>query len=193
MTKVEIELPATILIRTIDGEAFNIETSKVPANVVAAAFVTGTKVLFTNVYNGGGKDASPAERKAAVEKKRDAWYRGEVNVTERGESQYSAFREVFIADCIAAGMTTKAAEEAIKTKVAERLGKDTKATFANFIEATAIEYAEADKSLTRDDARTALESYYASESDRRAKEREAAGSKVKLPTIDLSAFRKQEA
>src|SRR3982750_762423 len=91
MVKVTIELPSSIFIRNIDGEAFNVDCTalaKHPA-VIAAAFQTGTKVLFTNVYNGGGKDATPAERKAAVEKKRDAWYRGEVNVTERGESQYT--------------------------------------------------------------------------------------------------------
>jgi hypothetical protein len=104
-------------------------------------------------------------------KKLDAWKRGEFNVTERGESQYTAFREVYIADCIAAGFTTKQAEDALKAKVIERLGKDTKATFANFIEATAIEYAEGGE-MNRDEAREALEAYYAKESDRRAKERE---------------------
>jgi hypothetical protein len=190
MAKVTFEVADRFNLRTYNGEPVYVETGKHLAPVAAKLFEIGMRTILTNCWNGGGKDATEAERHAAVMKKLDAWARGEFNVTERGESAYSAYREVFVADCIAAGLTTKAAEDAIKAKVAERLGKDTKATFANFIEATAIEYAEADKSLTRDEAREALERYYASESDRRAKERESAGSKVKLPSIDLAAFRK---
>lgn len=189
MSKHTIELPASIFLRNHEGKALSV-TDKQLAPVLAKLVEVGAKTILTNVWNGGGKDATDAERLAALDKKLAAWERGEFNVIERGESQYSAFREVYIADCVAAGFTTKQAEVAIQAKVAERLGKDTKATFANFIEASAIEYAEAGD-MTRDEARTALESYYASESDRRAKEREKASAKIELPKLDLSAFKKQ--
>lgn len=188
MTTYTIELPDSIFIRTHDGKALNVKPGELTA-VLGKVAEVGMKTILTNVWNGGGKDATDAERLAAFLKKVDSWKRGEFNVVERGDSQYTAFREVFVADCVAAGLTTKSAEEAIKAKVAEKLGKDTKATFANFIEASAIEHADGGD-MTRDEAREALEAYYAAESDRRAKEREKAGSKVKLPTIDLSAYKK---
>lgn len=188
MTKFIIELPDSIFIRTHDGKALSVVPADIAA-VLGKVAEVGMKTILTNVWNGGGKTATDAERLAAFLKKVDSWKRGEFNVVERGESQYSAFREVFVADCIAAGFTTRQAEDAIKVKVAEKLGKDTKATFANFIEASAIEHADAGE-MTRDEAREALEAYYAAESDRRAKERDKAGSKVKLPVIDLSAFKK---
>lgn len=189
MTKeVTITLPETIFLRNHEGQALHV-TAEQMAPVIDKLISVGAKTILTNVYNGGGEKATPAERLAAVQKKLDAWSKGEFNVVERGESQYTAMREVFVADMVAAGHTTAAAAEAIKAKVAERLGKDTKATFANFIEASAIEYAEAGD-MTRDEARTALENYYASEADRREKERAKAGTKVELPKIDLAKFKK---
>jgi hypothetical protein len=190
MTKLTIELPAKFNLRTYNGEPVYVDTEKHLAPVIGKLVEIGARTILTNVWNGGGKDATETERFAALMKKLDAWAKGEFNVTERGESAYSAYREVFMADCIAAGLTTKQAEDGIKAKVAERLGKDTKATFANFIEASAIEYAEGGDGMTRDEARDKLEAYYAAESDRRAKEREKVQGKVKLPTIDLAAFKK---
>lgn len=188
MTKHTIELADRIFLRNHNGEALYV-TAEQMAPVLSKLVEVGAKTVLTNVWNGGGKDATDAERLAALMKKLDSWSKGEFNVVERGESQYSAFREVYIADCIAAGFTTKQAEDALKAKVLERLGKDTKATFANFIEASAIEYAEGGD-MNRDEARSALEAYYAKESDRRAKEREAAKAKIELPKLDLSAFKK---
>lgn len=191
MAKHTINLPASIFLRNHQGKALNVTEAQL-APVLDKLAIVGAKTILTNVWNGGGKDATDAERLAALMKKLDAWSRGEFNVVERGESQYSAFREVYVADCVAAGFTTKQADEAIKAKVAERLGKDTKATFANFIEASAIEYAEAGD-MTRDEAREALEGYYAKESDRRATERAKASAKIELPKIDLAAFKKPPA
>jgi hypothetical protein len=188
MPKFTIDLPESTFIRNIDGKAFNLVWGDV-ATVLAQIAVTGAKVLLTNVYNGGGKTATDAERFAALQKKIDSWKRGEFNVVERGESQYSSFREVYMTDCIVAGMTSKAAEAALKAKVEEVMGKDTKATFANYIEATAIETAKAGD-MTRDEAREALEAYYVAESDRRAKDAAKAELKIKPPVIDLAAFRK---
>lgn len=191
MGKHTIELPTSIFLRNHQGKALNVTEAQM-APVLLKLVEVGAKTILTNVWNGGGKDATDSERLAALMKKLDAWSRGEFNVVERGESQYSAFREVYVADCIAAGFTTKQAEQAIQQKVAERLGKDAKATFANFIEASAIEYADGDQDLTRDTARELLESYYAKEADRRATERAKASAKIELPKLDLASFKKAE-
>lgn len=188
MAKFTIELPASTFIRNVNGEAFNLVWADVE-KVLASIAITGAKVLLTNVYNGGGAKATDAERLAALQKKVDSWKRGEFNVVERGESQFTAFREVYMTDCIVAGMTTKQAEAALKAKVEEVMGKDTKASFANYIEATAIETAKAGD-MTRDEAREALEAYYVSESDRRAKDAAKVEAKIAPPAIDLAKFRK---
>jgi hypothetical protein len=185
---VTLTLPKRVRLYDHDGQPVYWDLESTVPLIGGKLAEVGGRTVLTNVRNGGGKEATEGERHAAVMKKLDAWKRGEFNVVERGESQYSAWREVFMADCIAAGLTTKAAEEALKAKVSERLGKDAKATFANFIEASAVEYAEGGE-MSRDEARERLESYYASEADRRAKER--AEVKVKLPTIDLAAFAKK--
>lgn len=187
---VTLTLPNRIRLYDHDGAPVYWNLAETVPLIGAKLVEVGGRTVLTNVRNGGGKAASDAERNAAVLKKLDAWKRGEFNVTERGESAYTAWREVFVQDCITAGLTTKAAEDGIKAKVLERLGKDAKATFANFIEASAIEYAEGGE-MTRDDARERLEAYYASEAERRAKER--ADVKVSLPTLDLSAFKKPAA
>jgi hypothetical protein len=187
--KVTLKLPRRIRLYDYEGAPVYWNLSETVAKIGEKLVEVGGRTVLTNVRNGGGKAASEAEKHAAVLKKLDSWMKGEFNVTDRGESQYSAWREVYVQDCIAAGFTTKQAEDAIKAKVLERLGKDTKATFANFIEASAIEYADGGD-MTRDAAREALEGYYAKESDARAKVREQAGAKVEMPKLDLSAFKK---
>jgi hypothetical protein len=185
---VTMTLPARIRLYDIDGVPFYWNLAETVDKIGAKLVEVGGRTVLTNVRNGGGKDATEAERHAAVMKKLDAWAKGEFNVTERGESAYSSWREVWIADMIAAGNTQKASEEYLKSTVADILGKDTKATFANFIEATAVQMI--DDNTTRDEARSMLESYYAAEADRRAKEREKAGAAIKMPTLDLSKFKK---
>lgn len=186
-----ITLSDGILIRSHAGEAIRWNPSETP-DILSQLALVGAKTILTNVWNGGGKDATDAERLAALTKKLDAWKRGEFNVTERGESQFTAMREVYIADCVAAGLTTKQAETALRDKVAAFMGADTKATFANFLEASAIEAAKAGD-MSRDEAREALESYYAAEADKREKERAKAGAKIEAPKIDLAAFIKPKA
>lgn len=186
--KFTIEMPESIFLRNHEGKAINVTAGQF-GPVLAKAAEVGMKTVLTNVWNGAGAKATGGERLAALEKKLAAWSKGEFNIVERGESQYTAMKEVYIADCIAAGFTTKQAEDALKAKVTERLGKDSKATFANFIEASAIEYAEGGE-MTRDEARTSLEAYYAAEADRREKEREASKGKVEMPKVDLAAFKK---
>lgn len=188
---------AETFIRTVTRkgkqERFVVTWADIPDDVIVRVLEAGAKVILTNAWNGGGKDASDDERLAAVDKKLDSWKRGEFNVVERGESFFTAWKEVYLSDCIAAGMTSKAAEQNIKDKVAERLGKDSKATFDNYLNATALEYAEADADMTRDEARAALESYYGAEAQKRAEAAAKTQQKIAAPKLNLAAFKKPAA
>lgn len=189
MPKFSIDLPERIFLRTVDGKAVYAEPGSFES-VLSKVTEVGIKTILTNVFNGEGKDASETERLAKLNKKLDSWARGEFAVIERGEVFYTAWKEVFIANCIAAGMTTKQADEAIRATVTERLGKDTKATFANYIEAHSLALVESGDFPDRDSARTALESYYTAEAEKAAKARAKVSAKVTVPSIDLSAFKK---
>jgi hypothetical protein len=193
MTKFAIELPESIFIRTVnvDGKAtaFNVRPDEFES-VLARIFETGLKVLLTNVYNGGGKTATDSERVAALQKKVDAWKRGEFNVVDRGESFFTAWREVYMADCLAAGLKTSEAEANIKAKVAEFLPKDTKATFNAYLDALAIEAVKAGEAGDVESMRAALEGYYSTEAAKREEARAKSKAKVVAPKIDLSAFLK---
>lgn len=170
------------------GVVREVDLSEMPVDLFTEVFPAAIRVVLMNTYNGGGKDASDAERLANLDKKLAAWKNGEANVRDRGESETAAWKEVYLSDCIAAGLTTKAAEAALKAEVHERLGKETKATFANYIEAVAI--ASESDDVTRDMAREALEAYYATEAAKRAAEARKAVESIKPPKIDLAAFLK---
>jgi hypothetical protein len=196
MTNVSFQLATgSIFIRTVvvDGktQAFNVDIADLPETVLASIFQTGMKVLLTNVYNGGGKDATDSERVAALQKKVDSWKRGEFNVVERGESFFTAWREVYLADCIAAGMTSKAADANLKEKVTARFGKDMKATFSAYLDAMALDYVEAGAAPDTASARQALEGYYMAETQKREEAAAKASAKIVAPTIDLKAFMKK--
>lgn len=190
MVKVTLELPAKTFIRTVDGKAINLDWSRLPASVVAKIAEGGAKVILTNAYNGGGKDAPESQKVAQLNKRIDAWERGEYVMVERGETQFTAMKEVFIADCIAAGMTTGEASKLITAKIAERLPKDSKATFSNYLDATALEYVEAGEFDNAAEARDALEAHYLAKVAEAEKARAKASAKIVLPSIDLSAFKK---
>lgn len=199
MPKVTIELPETMNLFTGDNHKLATFRFDEMETATLASFLSGPsgaviralRVVAMNTYNGGGKDAPATEKQAKLDKRLAAWKRGEWAITERGESQFTAYRdEVFIPLCIESGMSLADANRLIRDKVTERLGKETKATFANFIEATAIE-SEADFDGDRVAAREAIESYYESELDKRRKARDKAAAKVEMPKIDLSAFRKK--
>lgn len=193
MTNVSLELPESIFIRTVlvDGKAtaFNVRTSEVES-VLAKILETGMKVLLTNVYNGGGKDATDGERVAALTKKVDAWKRGEFNVVDRGESFFTAWREVYMADCLAAGLKTSEAEANIKAKVSEFMPKDMKATFNAYLDALALEAVKAGEAADVDSMRSALEGYYSTEAAKREEARAKSKAKIVAPKLDLSAFLK---
>jgi hypothetical protein len=190
MFKVAIELPESVFIRNVGGKAVACPLKDIPANVIADLVVGGVKIISTNAFNSGGKDTPEATRLAQMQKRWDAWLRGEYVMVERGETQHTGMKEIFIADCVAAGMTTGEADKLIKAKVAERLPAESKATFANFLDATALEYVEAGEFETASEAREALEAHYAAKVEEQAKARAKASAKVVMPTIDLSAFKK---
>lgn len=192
MFKVEIELPETVFMRNVGGKAINLPLAEIAKHpkVIADLVVGGAKIISTNTFNGGGKETAEPVRLAQMQKRWDAWLRGEYVMVERGETAFTGMREAFIAECVAAGMTTGDAEKLIKAKVAERLPEGTKATFGNYLDASALEYVEAEQFETAADAREALEGHYAKLADEAAKRRAKVSAKLVAPTIDLSAFKK---
>lgn len=204
MQKLTINLPDTIAVAMgkDSGKRVNVETKRLPANVAEAIIVAGVKVILTNVFNGGGKEAKQADREAAVQKKLDAWYRGEFNVVARGDSILTAMREVYILDTIAkykaAGteVTIAQVEKSIKDTVTAAFGEKESATFGRFIDAMArlIARNEHGKDATEEQigaAREAFEAHYAKLVEERAAKQAKAAEKIDLTAINLAAFAKK--
>lgn len=186
-----IELPDRVLVRTVAGEAVYWDISKLPLAVLAEVCRVGGLTILTNAYNGGGGNATEAERLAAMKKKLDAWERGEFRVVERGESAFTGMRESFIDEFRAAnGASLKQAEAFIADKVHAAMGKDSKATFSNYLDVTAAELVKSGEFESAADAREALEGHYAKLADDAAKARAKASAKLEAPKLDLSAFKK---
>lgn len=189
-----ITLASRLFVRNVDGKPVNLDVDKLSDPIIAKVFEVGAKTILTNVYNGGGKDATEAEKTAALLKKLDAWYRGEFAIVERGESAFTAMREAWLDEFRAAtGATIKQADEFLRGKVTEALGKDAKATFSAFLDVTANEYVKAGQFENAGDARDALEAHYCKLAADAAKKRDEAKAKLVMPTLDLSAFKKAEA
>jgi hypothetical protein len=187
-----LSFPNRVFLRNVGGKPISLDVSALPDAIVERVFEVGAKTILTNVYNGGGKDASDAEKLAALQKKMDAWARGEFAVVERGESQFTAMREAWLDEFRAAtGASIKQADEYLSAKVKDALGKDAKATFSHFLDVTANEYVAAKQFDNAADAREALEAHYAKLADDAAKQRDEAAKKLKaIPALDLSAFKK---
>lgn len=146
MTKLTITLPETIHIRNVAGEAFVVETAKLPVSVIADILAGGMKIVLTNAYNSGGKDVPETDRLRNMERRRAAWYRGEYALSNSGprESVIGEQREAFISKQVALGKTVKEAEASIRNTVTAAFGKDEKATFPRFLDAVATIKAKAD-------------------------------------------------
>lgn len=180
-----------IFLRTVDGKPVNWDAKDVPDSIIEKLIEVGAKTILTNVYNGGGATATTSEKLAQLQKKLDAWKRGEFNVVERGENQFTAMREAWMDEIRAAtSMSIKEADEYLRGKVRAKFGEDHKATFSAFLDATAAEYVAAGQFENDADAREALEAHYAKLADDAAKAREKASAKVVVPTLDLSMFKK---
>lgn len=200
MLKVTIELPETVgFFNSDDHKLAELSFKDMADSGVLAKFLSGAsgavvkalRIPAMNAYNSGGSKASKAEKQAALDKRLAAWKRGEWAITERGEAIMTVYRdEVYIPMSLEQGMTLAAAEKHIRDKVKEYFPPETKATFANFMLATAIEQ----KAEFGDDQAAALEAveaFYESELERRRAEIAKRAAKVESPKIDLSKFKKK--
>lgn len=202
MLKVTIELPDTFrLFNTDDHKLAELSFKEMNEAGVLASFLGGEsgavvkalRIPAMNAYNSGGSKASKAEKQAALDKRLAAWKRGEWAITERGEAVYTMYRdEVYLPMSLEQGMTLSAAEKHIRDKVKEYLPPESKATFANFMLATALEQ-KAEFGGDQGAALEAVEAFYESELDRRRAEIDKRAAKVEAPKIDLSAFKKAKA
>lgn len=189
MVKVTIELPETISFSNKEkGNLSTLNAGSLLPIVIAEAAKFGLNTRVMNAYNSGGK--SHKEKLAAMDKTIAVLNGGEWTASERGEGIYTAYRnEVFLPMAVEQGMTLAAAEALVKQTVKDNFPPDTKATFGNYLQATAngrkAEFGgDAAKALV------ALESFYQSELERRREALAKAETKVVAPVIDLSAFKK---
>ena len=200
MTKVTIDLPESIKVALGDTGKFTTvavgDIAKSHPDVIKFAALAGFMGAINNVSRGkddNGKANSDNVWAAMRDKRCAPWLTGTWATVERGESQYSGMREAFLAECIAKlGMTSKQVDALIKEKVLERLGKDSAATFSNYLEATALEYVEAGQFTDKEAARDALESYYGEAAEKAAAARAKVQAKVVVPMLDLAAFKKPD-
>lgn len=200
MVMVTIELPDSIRVPLSDtGLYTEVPIKRIVENPngngpkqVRFAALAGWEGALNNISRGkdeNGKPNSDSVFAATRDKRMKPWIEGQESFgnTERGESQYTAMRDEWISDYMLRAKVTKGQAEAfIKAKVAERLGKDTKATFGAFLDATALDIVDAKQAKDTDEARKLLEDSL------RAKiaERAANAEKLDVPAFDLTAFKK---
>jgi BMFP domain-containing protein YqiC len=181
-----INLPAATFLRNVAGKAIKLDWSLVPAAILPMILEVGAKTVLTNAFNGGGKDASDADKLAAMEKKMAAWYRGEFNVVTRGDSLITAMREQYIDERRAATQSSrKDVEASIKQTVASVFGKDEAATFGKFLDAVATLKAKA----TRGDfatIRAEIEEGLEERTLAAAAKRDAEAKSIDMSQVDLS-------
>lgn len=179
-----IQMPNATHLRNVAGKAIKLDWNKVPESILPAILEVGAKTVLTNAFNGGGKDASEAEKLAAMEKKMEAWYRGEFNVTSRGESGLTPLKEQYIDERRAAtGSTRSEVEKSIKALVAQVFGKDESATFGKFLDAVATLKAKEGGEVA--DHREAIESALADRAAKAQAKRDAMAAKLDVSAIDL--------
>lgn len=183
--EVTITLPKSLFLRNVAGKPVNLDWTSVPAAVIADIACGGAKVLLTNAFNSGGKDVKESDRLANMQKRMDAWARGEYAITERAASQTALMAECYIAEMLARhdGTSEKAVRDAMRATVTKMLGKDTKATFVNFLQATATAMAKADgEKRSKDELLALLTAKY----EKAAAELEAERAKASTVELDLS-------
>lgn len=198
MAKVSLNLPTTttVALGKDTTDRLPIEWARVKPNVLEAILVAGAKVIITNAYNGGGKEAKQPDRVAAATKKLDAWYRGEFNVINRGDSMMTALREAYVDDVKAkTGATTKQVEESIRSAVSQVFGEKEAATFGRFVDAmgTLIARQKHDGKPTDEAVQTereAFEARYQALADEASKRRAEATSKLDLAGLVMADFLK---
>ena len=190
MTKVTIELPARTLLKTVNGEAHYIDWSKVPETVLPAIIEGATKIVMNNAFNSGGKDKPEVERLAQMLKRRDAWYRGEYAIAERGESAYTGLWNAYVDDMRDKTGCSAADVEGIKREtVRAAFGEKAKATTALFFQALAQAIAEENGTEPADE-QEAIEGHYGKIAELAAQRRAKTMAKVDVKGLALAQFRK---
>lgn len=180
----------TVEIRRSDKKLVaTVDKAKLGANVKEAILDAGIKVILLNTYNGKGKDATDTERQAALDKKLAAWYRGEFNVVERGDSFKSLMREAFYAaEAERLGLSIAAVEKRYNALIEATLpkvdGKPAAKSVDNLFLAVATKVAEAKKADVAD-VQKALEAKYSAAAEALAKERAEAKDGVDVSGIEL--------
>jgi hypothetical protein len=198
MAKVSLNLPTTttVALGKDTTDRLPIEWARVKPNVLEAILVAGAKVIITNAYNGGGKDAKQVDKVSAATKKLDAWYRGEFNVVTRGDTMMTALREAYVDDVKAkTGATTKQVEDSIRAAVSNVFGEKEAATFGRFIDAMGTLIARqkhgdkpTDEAVQAE--REAFEARYQALADEAAKRRADASKTLDLTGLMLGDFLK---
>ncbi len=181
-TKIEVRRSDKQLVATVD-------LAKLGDNVTRAILESGIKVILLNTYNGKGKDATTDERQAALDKKLAAWYRGEFNVVERGDSFKSMMREAFYAaEAERLGQSVSGVEKAYNKLIDDTLPKDGDKAPAksvdNLFRAVATAIAEA-KDGDVAETQTKLEAKYSAAAEALAKQRSEASAGIDLTGIEL--------
>lgn len=184
-----ISLPESVHLRNVAGEAINYPLANVAKHpqVVADMLVAGLKVLATNKFNSGGRDASESSRLGDLLKWIDAHERGTFNIVERASSMTALMREAYVAEVMAKhdNATEKTVTDTIRATVEAVFGTDEKATFPTFLKALAKQVA-GKKGETRkaDDIEAALIAKYEKAGAELQAERDKAG-KVELDLTDI--------
>lgn len=175
-----------------------------PALLVTLLYEGAQRILGDGA---GGSKKTDAEKIAGMNKRIDAWLAGNFTITDRGESATTAMREAYIVECLgnmsidpndraATRKAEKAINESIAATVTKVLGKDTKATFTNYLAAIATSMAKVEGSGTKDEILEALESKYEGLAAEAAKRLADSAKAISIPdamTMDLSAFMKPKA
>lgn len=180
---VTIAVPDQWLFRNIGGEPVYLDLTRVPDETMAEVAMGGVQIIMNNTFNSGGKDVAEGDRLARVLKRYDSWCRGEYMITERAASQATLMREAYVAEMLA--KHPEATEKHITARMQETvraaLGKDTKATFDNFMQATAKAMADAGKGDAAD-----LLAKITAKYERLAAELEASRQKAAKVQIDVT-------
>lgn len=134
---VSFTMPALTLVRNVNGEPVYVDWAKVPQDIIGRILIAATNVQLNNSYNSGGKDRTDAERLAQMSKKIDAWYRGEVNVSARGDSDLTAMRDQFIDEAVATKGKSRSQVEREMASLVEKVTGKASNSFDAFLSAVA--------------------------------------------------------
>jgi hypothetical protein len=195
MTKISFELPASILLRNVEGKPVYLVTADIPADTWRDIAVGGAKTILTNAFNSGGKDVPEANRLANMNKRLDSWKRGEFVMAERGESAYTGMWNAYVDDMrakyreaggdVSEAKLAKDRAELVKASFGDK-AKNTVALFFKALAATIAKASNGDEGEVLE----ALEAKYLALAEEAAQKTAKAAAKVDVSMIDLTGFMK---